>query len=75
LVELVKSGIYFRQGFKEPHMRKVANNDVLDLISIGVSIQQLYSHVRMWRFKWNVISRMKNEGNLKGCDSGTCFIL
>jgi hypothetical protein len=74
MVELVKSGVCFANGFKEPHMRKGAN-DVLDFTGIAVRTQQVYNHLRKWRHKWSVITLMKNEGKLKWCDNGTCFIL
>jgi hypothetical protein len=38
MVELVKSGVYFKNGVKEPHMRKVVNV-VPDFIAISMSTQ------------------------------------
>jgi hypothetical protein len=73
LVELVKSDICCKQGFKEPQM-KVAN-DVLDFTGIAVSTLQIYNHVRKWRHRWSVISRMKTEGKLKWSEAATCFLL
>jgi protein associated with RNAse G/E len=55
-------------------MRKVANV-VHDFTGLSVSTQHMYNHVRKWRVKWNVISMLKNEGKLKWCDVGTCFVL
>jgi hypothetical protein len=74
MVEIVKNSVSFANGVKEPHMRKVAN-DVLDFTGIVVSTQQVYNHIMKWRQKWSAITLMKNEGKLKWCDHGTCFIL
>jgi hypothetical protein len=70
LVELVKSGVCFNQGFKESQMKKVAN-DVLDFTSIA----QIYNHIRKWRNKWSLISILKCEDKLKWSEYDTCFVL
>jgi hypothetical protein len=62
------------QEFKEPQMKKIAN-DFLDFTGIVVSTLQIYNHVRKWRHRCSVISRMKSEGKLKWSKAATCFLL
>jgi hypothetical protein len=52
-------------------MKKVSN----DFTSIVVSTFQIYNHIRKWRNRWSLISRMKAEGNLKWSEDDTSFVL
>ncbi|KAK1631161.1 hypothetical protein QYE76_005476 [Lolium multiflorum] len=72
LVHLVRSGVCFNMGFKDEHMKKVAA-DVLAFAGVHVTTLQLYNHIRNWRTKWSVITKMKSNRILDWSEAGCCF--
>jgi hypothetical protein len=74
LVELVQSGVCFNIGFKEAHIKKVVV-DVLAFAGIHVSTIQVYNHIRKWRTKCSVISKIKSDRTLEWSEDGYCLYL
>ena len=72
LVQLVRSGVCFNMGFKEEQLKKVAA-DVLAFAGVHVTTLQLYNHIRNWRTKWSVITKMKSDRILDWSEAGCCF--
>ncbi|KAK1613991.1 hypothetical protein QYE76_019508 [Lolium multiflorum] len=69
---LVRGGVCFNMGFKEEQMKKVAA-DVLAFAGVHVTSLQLYNHIRNWRTKWSVITKMKFDRILDWSEAGCCF--
>jgi hypothetical protein len=55
-------------------MKKVAD-DVLAFADIHVSTLQVYNHMKKWRTKWSVISKIKSDHTLKWSEHGCFFYL
>jgi hypothetical protein len=55
-------------------MKKVAD-DVLAFADIHVSTLQVYNHIRKWRTKCSVRSKIKSDHTLQWSKHGCCFYL
>ncbi|KAK1698838.1 hypothetical protein QYE76_015535 [Lolium multiflorum] len=72
LVQLVRSGVCFNMGFKEEQTKKVAV-DVLAFAGVHGTTLQLYNHIKNWRMKWSIITKMKSNRILDWSEAGCCF--
>jgi hypothetical protein len=73
-VELMKSRVCYSQGLKERHMAKIVN-DVLGFTGKVVLCSQMCNHLSKWREKWNVICKIKEQGELQLSNYSCCFMI
>ena len=58
MCELVKTGVRTDKGFKEVHLTAAAKA-LFDHCGSDVSSTQVYNHLRKWRVRWLIISRLR----------------
>ena len=59
MVEIIKTGVRTDKGFKEVHLRTAAKL-IFQFCGQEVTSTQIYNHLRKWRVRWIMVSKLKD---------------
>jgi hypothetical protein len=70
---LINTGVRTGKGFKEVHLTVVAKA-LFEHCGVDVSSTQVYNHLRKWRLRWLIITRLHVLSGAQWCDERKCII-
>ena len=71
---LIKTGVRTDKGFKECHLKTVAKALFVHF-GAEVTSTQVYNHLRKWRQRWLMVSKLRNLSGAQWCEETYTILL